>query len=387
MIAEVQAKPGFDRFLRTSPASELAQAAADGPIIIVNASSLGSHALILTSGGVAEPLPLAGLSLETLYERVPGFLTAVDDTSSPLVSSRTAAEQRITETLGWLWDEVAAPVLHRLGITGPPGEGEPWPRLWWYASGVLSFLPLHAAGHHSTRFEAVPATVMDRVISSYTPTVRALSHARRASSPGSGDLAGAERTLGHGLAVAMPHTPGQRDLPGVHDEVADLEHCLPGQLNVLEGPQATRDKVLQALPAARWAHFACHAYSDPEDPSASQLLLADQPLTVADIANLRLDGARLAYLSACSTGRPGFRLSDEAIHLASAFQLAGYRQVVATLWPIGDQHAADIAAGIYTTLATAPDDAARAVHSAIRQFRSRWPNIPSAWASHIHTGV
>ena len=171
--------------------------------------------------------------------------------------------------------------------------------------------------------------MIDRVISSYTPTVRALSHARRASSPGSGDLAGAERTLGHGLAVAMPHTPGQRDLPGVHDEVADLEHCLPGQLNVLEGPQATRDKVLQALPAARWAHFACHAYSDPEDPSASQLLLADQPLTVADIANLRLDGARLAYLSACSTGRPGFRLSDEAIHLASAFQLAGYRQVVA----------------------------------------------------------
>ena len=125
VIAEVQAKPGFDRFLRTSPASELVQAAADGPIIIVNASSLGSHALILTSGGVAEPLPLAGLSLETLYERVPGFLTAVDDTSSPLVSSRTAAEQRITETLGWLWDEVAAPVLHRLGITAHQAKASP----------------------------------------------------------------------------------------------------------------------------------------------------------------------------------------------------------------------------------------------------------------------
>lgn len=32
------------------------------------------------------------------------------------------------------------------GITGPPGDGQPWPRLWWCVSGLLSFLPVHAAG-------------------------------------------------------------------------------------------------------------------------------------------------------------------------------------------------------------------------------------------------
>ena len=85
------------------------------------------------------------------------------------------------------------------------------------------------------------------------------------------------------------------------------------------------------------------------------MLLTDhrqRPLTVVDVARLRLDDAGLAFLSACSTARPGGRLADEAIHLASAFQLAGYRHVIATLWPIGDQHAVDIADDIYTTLTT-----------------------------------
>ena len=122
---------------------------------------------------------------------------------------------------------------------------------------------------------------------------------------------------------------------------------------MLTGPEATREAVLAALPGARWAHFACHGSADLADPSASRLLLDDHqtaPLTVVDVARLRLDDAELAFLSACSTARPVGRLADEAIHLASAFQLAGYRHVIGTLWPIGDQHAVDIADDIYTAL-------------------------------------
>lgn len=37
----------------------------------------------------------------------------------------------MTRTLEWLWDAVAGPVLHQLGIIGPPGEDDPWPRLCW----------------------------------------------------------------------------------------------------------------------------------------------------------------------------------------------------------------------------------------------------------------
>ena len=158
---------------------------------------------------------------------------------------------------------------------------------------------------------------------------------------------------------------------------------------MLTGPRAARDAVLAALPAGRWAHFACHGASDLANPSASCLLLDDQPLTVVDVARLRLDGAGLAFLSACSTARPGGRLADEAIHLASAFQLAGYRHVVATLWPVGDQHAVDLAADIYTALTAAGEgDLAGAVHAAARRMRRRWgQDTPSVWASHIHAGA
>jgi CHAT domain-containing protein len=160
-------------------------------------------------------------------------------------------------------------------------------------------------------------------------------------------------------------------------------------VTVLADAAATYETVLTALPRARWAHFACHGSSNLADPSASRLLLHDhleRPLTIIDVARQRLGDVGLACLSACSTAQPGGRLTDEAIHLAAAFQLAGYRQVIGTLWPIGDRHAVDVAMDIYTTLPLT-GDAASAVHAATRRMRRRWTDLPSVWASHIQVGA
>jgi len=387
VIAEIQAVPDFDMFLRPRPVSDLAEAAADGPIIVVNVSRFGSHALILTSRGVLEPVPLKDLTPDSVYEHAVEFLTALDDISAP-----SAAERRMVAVLGWLWDVVADPVLDRVGVSGPPWD-ESWPRLWWCVSGLLSFLPLHAAGHHHTRFDAVPKTVADRVVSSYTPTIRALAHARRTRPADSG---GDRGTAGLGgrvvVVVAMPHTPDAPDLPGADAEAALLRQRFVDRTSTLVGPEATHDAVLAALPTARWAHFACHGSSDLTNPSASYLLLTDhrqRPLTVVDVARLRLDDADLAFLSACSTARPGGRLADEAIHLASAFQLAGYRHVIGTLWPINDEDAVDLADDLYAAVAGAGtvDTAAAALHTVTRRLRDRWAQTPSVWASHIHSGA
>ncbi|WP_052914643.1 MULTISPECIES: CHAT domain-containing protein [Protofrankia] len=256
--------------------------------------------------------------------------------------------------------------------------------MWWCVSGLLAFLPVHAAGHHHTRHDPAPVTVLDRVISSTTPTIRALIHARR-------PLPGAEG--GRIVAVGMPRTPGASDLPGTAEEIRQLRERFPERVQPLGGDDATRGTVTAALPAARWAHFACHGQADLANPSASRLLLADhqqRPLTVVDVARLRLDSAQLAFLSACETARPGGRLADEVINLAAAFQLAGYRHVIGTLWPIGDQHAVEIADHIYTLLGTNGADAdnvAVAVHTATRRLRDRWPHEPSVWAPHIHAGA
>ncbi|WP_239313788.1 CHAT domain-containing protein, partial [Frankia sp. Cj3] len=380
LITEIRGLDGFANFLQPPPAAQLQTLAAHGPIVVVAVSALGSHALLLTHTGI-DPVPLPALTPEAVYDRVIGFLDALADTSSPAI--QTAGQQRLDEVLGWLWDSLAGPVLDRLGIHAPPEPGQPWPQVWWCTTGLLSFLPVHAAGHHRSRFDPTPATVIDRVISSYTPTIRALTHARRPSPAGTPGAAGGD---GAGMvAVAMPHTPDASDLPGAQAETTWLAEHIPGQVSVLTGAAATQPAVLAALPQARWAHFACHGTAEIGDPSTSRLLLHDQPLSVVDVARLRLADAELAFLSACETARPGARLTDEAIHLAAAFQLAGYRHVIGTLWPIGDGHAVDITRAIYTAITTT-GDIASAVHTATRHLRNRWADRPSVWASHIHVG-
>lgn len=144
------------------------------------------------------------------------------------------------------------------------------------------------------------------------------------------------------------------------------------------------------MAGCRWAHSACHANSDPANSSASLLLLADyltRPLTVLDLGRMHLDGAELAFLSACATARTSTELSDEAIHLASACQLAGYRQVIATLWPIGDVRAVRISAHIYSSLAEGRSPAAAALHQAVLRRRNLDPEHPSTWAAHTHNGA
>jgi CHAT domain-containing protein len=181
------------------------------------------------------------------------------------------------------------------------------------------------------------------------------------------------------------------DLPGAMAESELLRIRLPRAPTVLGVPEARRGRVLAELPRHNWVHFACHGHTDAADPSASYLLLPDhrrEPLTVLDISRLRLERADLAYLSACSTARVGTKLTDEAIHLASAFHLAGYRQVIATSWPITDRPAVRFATEVYgTIMAQGTASAALAVHAATRRLRQRYPDNPRVWAAHIHIGA
>jgi CHAT domain-containing protein len=148
--------------------------------------------------------------------------------------------------------------------------------------------------------------------------------------------------------------------------------------------------VISRLADCDWAHFACHAHVEPANPSASHLALHDQPLTVADIDRLKLSDPELAYLSACSTGITPTFLAAEAIHLGSAFQLAGFRHVIATFWRVKDNRAYAMANSIYARLprrtGLPPSAFATALHHAVRQARAEEPNLPASWAGYFHSG-
>ena len=387
ILAEIRTRPGFDRFLAPRPVQELLPATAEGPVVLVNLAILRSDALILTAEGV-DVLPLYGVDPNGVIGQVNLFLDALAATHDPAASAatRAAAEASLSSVLGWVGEQITSPILGHLGYTTTPSEADVWPRVWWCPSGPLSALPLHAAGHHELSGAARDA-VIDRVISSTIPTVGALLRARKTPPLTSEDT--------RVLVVAMPHTVDQPDLPGTAQEADKLRHLFPGRVDVLGlpgTPPATHDTVTAALPNHPWVHFACHGQSSLDDPSASHLLLADhqeRPLTVVELTRTRLEDVELAFLSACTTARPGTALPDEPIHLAAACQLAGYRNVIATLWPISDADTAWLTERFYTTL-TATNrtaaNAATALHHATRHLRAINRPRPSNWAPYAHTG-
>ena len=392
LISSIRAMDGFSTFLAAPPISELTAQARHGRIVFLTAGPTRCDALIIT-GDAADPVltvALNHLRQRDAYTRANQLRRAYRAAATRDLDAdeNTRSQQEVLEILAWLWDTVAEPVLNALGHADSPAEGEDWPRIWWCPVGVMGYLPLHAAGHHCDLHEfdpmrrAAPRTVLDRVVSSYTPTVRALAYAR------SHPPTAANATL----VVAVPDAPGTSRLPGVEAEADAIKALIP---EALRPDRPTRAEVLAALPTHPVAHFSCHGLANWNDPATSRLILHDHqtnPLTVADISALHLTGA-LAYLSACSTSSTSPRLADEAVHLTAAFHLAGYQNVIGTLWPVNDRTATHIAAGFYARLTangTRPPDtaiAARALHDAVRVLRGQHLTTPTYWAAHVHTGV
>jgi tetratricopeptide (TPR) repeat protein len=385
VIAEARQLPGMARFLLPPQVIDLLPTWEHETVAVITVDERRSDALLLRAAGV-QVIPLPGLSPKAVADRTLDFMSALDQTLAA-EDGDEAAEAELTAVLGWLWETVAKPVLDALGITGEPGDVQPWPRIWWCPSGLLSFLPLHAAGYHDVPAADRRDTVLDRVVSSYTATVRALTYVQRPA-------AAVAAPAGQVLVVAMEHTQDAEDLPAAAKEADLLAEEFGPRAKVLddanEASLATSESVLKAMPDYPWAHFACHAKVNLRDASASHLQLHDRDaLTVFDVNRLRLEGAELAFLSACSTAMAGGTLPDEAINLGSAFQLAGYRRVVATLWPVDDDVAWCLARSFYASLAAAgtAEAAALALHHAIRLGRDRYADRPSMWATHVHSGI
>ncbi|MGW6318094.1 CHAT domain-containing protein [Streptomyces sp. NPDC055099] len=362
---------GLLRPVREWDEDELRATAAAGPVILVNVSPYGSDALIVTEHAI-KAVPLPGLDPQTTATRRQTFQDALIRIETPGTSRKQSqrAQQDVRDTLAWLWQTITGPVLDHLPTAV---------RVWWSPGGLLGTLPLHAAAPH----DAAPGA-LDRVVSSYTPTLRALHHARRRTA----------RPTGTGtLIVSAAQASGQAPLPGARREADHLARLLPGA-TLLADTSATHSAVVSALPRHPYAHFACHALGDLERASGSRLVLHDhteRPLTVRDLARLRLPSVRLAYLSACDTLRTSPELADEAVHIVSAFQMAGFPHVVGSLWHVDDEIGADVALSVYDTLNRGDGtlDVARtaeALHRAVRSLRDTYPHTPSLWACQVHAG-
>jgi hypothetical protein len=378
-------------FLRPVRLADLQPAATQGPVVIVNVSKYRCDALIVTGVGVRS-VPLPSLSAADIdrytvrYLDAYGRLTQTDVMPAGWIPESRAPEQVISEVLEWLWDAVAGPVLAELGIDGPPLPGESWPRLWWCPTGLLSLLPLHAAGYHQAESpgDSTARAVLDRAITSYTPTLGALADASRAAIPSL-----AESDEGTLLFVGLPHTPGASALPGAKYERDIVSGRLGAHSDVLYAEDATVHAVRDKLPSRQWVHFSCHGEQNLDAPSMGGLRLWDGMLTIAELGARGIKGD-FAFLGACQTATGGTALPNEAISLAAALHYAGYRHVIATLWSVYDQASAEVTRMVYDDLANSgylePAKAAAALHSAVRHLRNGNTTKPSWWIPFIHIG-
>jgi CHAT domain-containing protein/tetratricopeptide (TPR) repeat protein len=130
-----------------------------------------------------------------------------------------------------------------------------------------------------------------------------------------------------------------KDLPFTDLEVNILSTFFT-ESQIIAKDNATKNTILPHLKSSNnhCHHFSCHGGFNLANPLESALFLANQePLTLGEIFELRLNKCRLVTLSACETGLIDLNsISDEYIGLPSGFLFAGSPSVVSSLWTVSD---------------------------------------------------
>ncbi|KAE9392775.1 hypothetical protein BT96DRAFT_1000070 [Gymnopus androsaceus JB14] len=420
LLDEIRQLPDFADFLCPKSFSQLQLASSNGPIIVLNGfvaydykqqiRSPQCDALLLLPGQDIVHVPLniewadfdmircsfdsknsreACLALRDIT-RLPHRLKikpTYPEWGPSSLGSLQSKNSLLLLSLKALWDLVTEPILKALRVSG---FTSPDTHVWWCPSGIFSGLPLHAAGIYPGG-----ASCLDQVISSYTPTISALQHARSLS---------VYSSMPHVLVVAPTDMGDLPSLPSVAQEISVIRSIVPSEcLSTLQGPEASLANVSLKLHQHSWIHFACHGYQDSANPFHSCFYLhKGDPLTLDALTKVKSHtsqgGAQsyqsvadFAFLTACHTASASSREPDETVNLAAALLSAGFRSVIASLWSMNDEDGPRFSEGVYKYLFQGghqPDStrAAQALNQTQRDLRDS--GMPAErWACLMHMGV
>jgi CHAT domain-containing protein len=202
---------------------------------------------------------------------------------------------------------------------------------------------------------------------------------------------------------------------------------------VLSGPTASETTVKKAVAGRRVIHFATHGFfigeecppatgtrgggltassravrfaeEGRENPlllsglalaganrrSAARLDEDDGILTAEEVATLNLTGVEWAVLSACDTGLGEIRAGEGVFGLRRAFQVAGARTVIMSLWSVDDQATRAWMRALYDARYQRRLSTADAVHAAsvsvLTDRRAKGQStLPFYWAAFVAAG-
>jgi len=341
--------PDFFALARPLPLSEMSDLAKDlqRTLVLLWVGPLQAAAFFVTPSGEFDHLVVPGLTDKVLKEwvlggadRQPGheWIQTYLLYRNGDIGERVWMRQ-MDQTLAETYERLMGPIHLWLKSRGEK-------RVALVVAGYLGLLPLHAASwleNQQVRYLLEDLEVV------YAPSAWVLKRC-------------AERVRKQWmpvLGVANPEVKGLPPLPFSEWEVEQIKILVEKRrqpkkaLNSLRGPEATLEKVLEALPRHPLVHLSCHGQWNFDDPLHSALQLSGGELTLAHLlCRTRLDAGRLVVLSACESGT-GHRpesTGEEYLGLPAGFILAGAKTVVGSLWPVFDPPTALLMVKFYQNL-------------------------------------
>jgi len=189
-------------------------------------------------------------------------------------------------------------------------------------------------------------------------------------------------------------------------------HTPPSSLLLISGASADEAAFKDKAPGRRIVHLATHgfvlgdkcaetrgnpllgaglAFAGADRRLAAGANVEDGILTAEEIAAIDLSGVEWAVLSACETGLGQLTAGEGVFGLRRAFQLAGARSVIVSLWPVDDVSTRDWMESLYRRrlqdgLATA-EAVRQASLDALHRRREHGQSVhPLYWAGFLAAG-
>ena len=171
LIIQIQALPGFERFMTALSFNTLRSTAAHGLVIIINHCDWCSNIIILLHHSPPSLIPTS----HDFCSRANGMRDKLFDAQKKGLNSMDYKDI-LGSVLRDLYDLVGRPVIERLRSLNVPEQS----CIWWCPTSVFCSLPLHAMGPIQSDGN-VNLYFSNLYIPSYTPTLSALIQACKPS--------------------------------------------------------------------------------------------------------------------------------------------------------------------------------------------------------------